>query len=209
MSEAQKEAAKTRINVKDKEYRQKYEVNRMFNHWWKESFRPTPASGALRWEGDKYWTWGDLVPPVSFPFVIELKSYQILPISQMLTKSWDNALITWFYYGQTLGYCSAAMKELGYPIYPLLVYKENGAKHNRLVLQSSLFFRLQKIVLDELAFVEVRMPKCDPIVITDLEKFFVKVPRIEFEWHLLGRIPPKSATILADICAVQASPQNA
>lgn len=170
---------------KNKEYRHLTKIIPLLDSWWGEKFQKVPASGALRW-GTGHWTYADIVPPSSLPFIIECKHHVEVELDEILRKDHTQGRITWFWYHCTIPAALRATEEHKSPIYPLLIYKQNAVA-NRLVLQFSLFNRLPSRILSLAPYLYCHIPNASPFVVVDLEKFLVNVPRPVFEEYILGR----------------------
>lgn len=99
------------------------EVAKILGEWWGEPFQRTPNSGALRWNGN-FWTFGDLLPPESFPCVIECKFYKKSNLNILLTGTpQPGNMLGWW--AQCIEDVDRAEKELGKKLIPILITKAN------------------------------------------------------------------------------------
>lgn len=109
---------------KSKGYRGESEVAEMLSSWSRREFRRVPSSGALRWSGTQYWTWGDIVPPEDFFFVIETKNHRVFDLDEVLRKTPGNAKLTYFWYEQTVESAARASAALCRRVRPMMFYKQ-------------------------------------------------------------------------------------
>jgi hypothetical protein len=158
----------------------------LFDKWWGETFRKVPASGMLRWSGNAYWIYGDLVPPESFPFLVEAKNHREMVADDFLRKDYKQCKLTWYWYHQAIPDSIRATTDLGISIYPFLVY-QTYREPNRIVLQESLFSRLPSDKKQCLSHLTASIPNATPFVIVDLKAFFQHVSRADVEKHFLCR----------------------
>lgn len=175
---------------KNKERSQTAQIKPLLQAWWGDpsSFVKVPASGALRWKDNKFWTFSDLVPPVDFPFCVELKNHADWDLYEPLRKGLVHNKLTWYWYYQVVKDSLRATAELGQSIYPLMIFKITR-QANCMVMQSNLFFGLPAEILESLIYFEFRIPQCQSFIVTDLKNFLEKVPRPLFEKHILKRTP--------------------
>lgn len=165
---------------KQKESRHLAEIIPMLKEWWGEEFAKTPGSGALRW-GNGFWTFADICPPESCPFVIEAKFHAETDQDELLRKTLNNGKLTWYWYFQTIPDSIRASEEMGRTLYPLMIYKVNR-RANRIVLQHDLFQGLEGN--ETVPYVYFRHPEATPFVIVDLALFFQTFTRQVFEKRL-------------------------
>ena len=96
---------------------------RTLSEWWSEEFRRMPNSGALRWGGVAF-TYGDLLPPESFPAIVECKHYKEIDLSLLLRGK--SPILDWW--GQVVDDVHRCLEETGQALEPLLVFRANGWK---------------------------------------------------------------------------------
>ena len=162
---------------KNKERRHLAQVRPILDKWWGEEFVNVPASGALRWGGKGgHWTYADLVPPESFPFVVECKWHIEVDVDEILRKDWDQGRITWFWYDCTIKATLRATEELGRHLHPMLIYRMNKMP-NRLVLDLKFFNKLTAII----PHLACHPERGSPFAIMDLKKFVDRVSRTDLE----------------------------
>lgn len=142
------------------------QVAKLFSEWYGQAFNRTPASGALRW-GNGKWTYGDLVPPASFPFLIECKANELVTLEALLQS--DNSTLEWFWNKQAVGDAKRASEEMHIPIVPLLVYKRNH--RGRTLLMEDWLAR----ELDQIYFLRILWFTTVGFAAVDLTKFFETV----------------------------------
>lgn len=154
--------------AKSKENRHVSEILTILNDWWggTQVFKKTPGSGALRW-GTAHWTFGDIVPPETCPFVFELKSHAELEMDAILRQRWDANKLTWFWYGQTIPDALRATAELGKPIYPIMIYKITKTA-NRVVIQSDIWDLFPKELTSQIRHIRAHLPIGTDFVICPL-----------------------------------------
>lgn len=163
-----------------------YDVRDRLSAWLGKPFVKSPNSGALRW-GNGIWTYGDLVPPEGFPFVCEAKHYETIVFDDILGRrtkktksnpdpqpSFGTGLVAEFWYEQTVPDAQRATRELGRPIEPLCVWKQDFHRM-RLCVDEPLFRNLESSLRKELVCVWVYVPEKPPFMVVDLELFLRKV----------------------------------
>lgn len=161
--------------------------------WWGEKFVRTPNSGALRWNNG-IWTFGDLCPPNSFPCCVECKHHWEVDIDELLRKHVSDARISWFWYFQTRPDSWRASGELNKTIHPLLVYRENVGKGQkvfmRLCMELYMWEALPQEIKKAVPMIMVQPLDVHPVVIVDLSKFVEVCPREVFETTFSSSLPP-------------------
>ena len=108
-------------------------VAEILTKWWGSPFKRMPTSGALRWKGAAF-TYGDLITPEDFPFIVECKHYAKVDVDELLRKDWDQGLITWWWQ-QVLDDCKRYNTDTGKTLQPMLVWKANNRPHRICVLR--------------------------------------------------------------------------
>jgi hypothetical protein len=171
---------------KSKGNKNEYLVRDLFTAWYGKPFVKAPNSGALRWNGIM-WTYGDLIPPEDFPFVVEAKHYEELSCEEILGRrqrsrpgqpalppSFGTGKVEEFWYDQVKQDAARATSELGRPIEPLLVYKQDF-RRPRICLDALLFQRFPGELRKELICFWVYIPEKTPFMVLDFEFFLEKV----------------------------------
>jgi hypothetical protein len=153
------------------------DVAKLLSPWWGEEFQRTPNSGALRWNGST-WTYGDLLPPETFPAVVECKHYKAINTDGILhlKPGADNILGWWL---EVQADSQRCYQETGRVVQPLLIYKANRVPR-RIALEADFFTALggRRLGLPSLWVTHPEMP--GPFVLLDFEKFLSTVGRVEF-----------------------------
>ena len=142
--------------------------------WWGESFQRTPNSGALRWNGAS-WTYGDLLPPESFPAVVECKHYKKIDTDAIMRlKPGDGNILGWWLEVQEdAGRC---YQETRVVVQPLLVYKANSVPR-RLVLEEEFYAAMGGDSFKITYFLVSHQEMPGRFVIVDFEEFLQQVSR--------------------------------
>lgn len=151
------------------------EVADILTKWHGQAFNRIPNSGALRW-GNGVWTYGDILPPQDFPFVIECKHYASIEFDEVLgtnRKGPGYGLVTEWWYNQAQADAERACLETGLQTWALLIWKQNR-RRIRLTLCDKLWRRLQ---VSDLVAVTTSIPGRIPYVTTDLEGFLERVTK--------------------------------
>lgn len=154
--------------AKGKENRQLADVLPILNDWWPCAvpFKKMPASGALRWNTGHF-TFGDIVPPESCPFVFECKNHEEIEMDAVLRNPWDQNKLTWFWYGQTVRDSIRATEALKRTMYPLMIYKI--AKNvNRVVLQADMWDRFPKELTSSIRHIRIHLPVATDFIVAPL-----------------------------------------
>ena len=113
--------AKTKGNTFERE------VAKIMSSWSGEEFHRLPASGALRWHG-KIWTFGDLLPPESFPVVVECKHHHEVSVDALLGNKRHGpgkGQIADWWWGQCVPDAERAAEQTGRHCEPILVWKQD------------------------------------------------------------------------------------
>jgi hypothetical protein len=79
---------------KSKGYRFECEIAKKLSDWSGMNFVRVPASGALRWNNDETWIYGDVLPPSNIPIVIECKFHANISLENLLRQ--DSKIIEWW-----------------------------------------------------------------------------------------------------------------
>lgn len=173
-----------------KEYRHISKLLPIFGKWWGERFRKTTRSGALRWgKGNIFWTYADIAPPESFPFVIECKHHWEVDLDEFLRKHPYHSRVGYFWYYKVAEDTVRAKEETGLDLHPMLIYKQD-TKPNRIVIPSDLFYKIPnwKHIPHYLGYHPEGADSPWPqFVVSDLLDFIKMVPRQEME-TALGRM---------------------
>lgn len=112
---------------KAKGNRNEYEVARVLQKWWNvpgETFTRMPASGALRWGGTT-WTYGDILPPLSFRAVVETKHHREVSLAEPFRLDVANAKLTYWWYYQCVPDAVRCRTELDVPVQPFCIWRKN------------------------------------------------------------------------------------
>jgi len=166
--------------AKAKSYRDETQVAALFTRWWGEQFLRVPGSGSVRWGGIA-WEYGDVLPPVGFPGVIESKHQEkgaadaLETVLRGLKPSKDNVLGWW---AQVYGDCLRCYQDTGHWMQPILIYKQSRVTR-RLVLEADFFTALGGRYL-EIPSVWISLPGHTPFVIVDLKVFMAVIDRETF-----------------------------
>jgi len=108
---------------KNKGNRFELDTAKTLSEWWGEEFRRMPNSGALRWGGAAF-TYGDLLPPESFPAIVECKHHKEIDLSLILRGK--SPVLDWW--GQVIDDVARCAEETGYTLQPLLIFRANRWK---------------------------------------------------------------------------------
>lgn len=116
------------------------EVAKVLSKWFGEDFKRIPNSGALRWNGASF-VYGDLLPPESFPGIIESKFYKEIDLDGLLrlTVQENNPLGWWL---QVVDDVQRCYSELRLALQPVLIFKANR-RPRRIVIEEKLFNALR------------------------------------------------------------------
>lgn len=140
--------------------------------WWGTPFKRIPNSGALRWNGVTF-TYGDLLIPTDFPFIVECKHYKYVDLDELLRKDITQGSITkwWSQVTEDVGRCLA---ETGKQMRPMLIFKANNRPH-RVCIDSLTFHQMSPAnhygVLTNLTIEYPLTSNRKSIVIADLSDF--------------------------------------
>ena len=153
--------------------------------WWGEEFKRTPNSGALRWKGAS-WTYGDILPPESFPAVVECKHYEGVDLDEVIRCApTPHNILGWW--KETTADSYRCYSETALPVQPILVYKQNRIPR-RIVIEAEFFIALGGRGLKLPAF-WVSMPEHEPLAILDFKSFLETVSRDLFLSSIRKVIP--------------------
>lgn len=146
-------------------------VAQCLTDWWGEKFYRVPGSGNLRWKG-AVWTYGDILPPESFPGILESKHYKKVEIDDILRcKSSDHNILGWW--AQVNNDVKRLFENTGITVEPLLIYKANY-RPRRLCMRFRFFQNLDigvsSITIDSKHFDEA-------FCIVDLQEFISICPK--------------------------------
>lgn len=148
-------------------------VAKALSAWWGESFRRTPNSGALRWMGASF-TYGDILPPESFPAVVECKHYGHVDLDEMIRCApTPHNILGWWQ--ETSDDAYRCYKETGIPVQPILVYKQDR-RPRRIVLEAEFLIALGGQKLGIPAF-WISLPTHESLAILDFTSFLEAVSR--------------------------------
>jgi hypothetical protein len=170
------------------------DIAKALSTWWGESFNRTPNSGALRWKGAS-WTYGDILPPESFPAVVECKHYANVDLDEVIrcTPTPHNILGWW---KETTDDSYRCYKETGIPVQPILVYKQNRTPR-RIVIEAEFFIAMGGRKLHLPTF-WISMPGSEPLAVLDFKAFLAAVPRELFLSSIRKVIP---TNLVERVCA--------
>jgi hypothetical protein len=149
------------------------DVAKTLSSWWGEEFKRTPNSGALRWKGAS-WTYGDILPPESFPAVVECKHYSDIDLDEVIRCApTDSNILGWW--RETTEDAQRCYEETNVPAQPILVYKQNRVPR-RIVIEAEFLIALGGRKLGLPAF-WVSSPEREPLAILDFKTFLASVSR--------------------------------
>lgn len=152
-------------------------VAKLLTAWWGEDFKRTPNSGALRWNGAA-WTYGDLLPPESFPAVVECKHYAKVDLDEIIrTKPTESNILGWWL--EAHADAMRCYEETKTTAQPILVYKANRVPR-RVVLEADFFAAMggRQLRVPSIWVSHPDLP--GPVVILPLEDLLESVSREMF-----------------------------
>lgn len=152
-------------------------VAKLLSDWWGETFKRTPNSGALRWNGAS-WTYGDLLPPESFPAVVECKFYASVDVDAIIrTKPTESNILGWWL--EAHADALRCYEETKTPAQPILIYKANRVPR-RIILEADFFVAMggRQLKIPALWISHPEMP--GPLVMLSLDEFLTHVSRDSF-----------------------------
>jgi len=164
------------------------EVAKLLSTWFGQEFKRVPNSGALRWGGAS-WVYGDLLPPESFPGIIESKHYANVDLDGLLRlKVQDSNPLGWWL--QVVSDVARCYQDTGMALQPILVWKANRVPR-RLVIEEAFFQKLYRESPPLMAsrYLSLNHPEfLGKVVIVDLEEFlgivepeqFVRAAKLSF-----------------------------
>ena len=164
------------------------EVAKILSAWFGEDFKRVPNSGALRWGGVS-WVYGDLLPPESFPGIIESKHYAEIDFDGLLRlKATDHNPLGWW--GQVVSDVVRCYGDTGLALQPVLVFKANR-RPRRIALEERFCVALTKEcpAMRAATYLVLNRPEfLGRVVVMDLEEFlgivdsesFVQAAKLSF-----------------------------
>lgn len=152
-------------------------VAKTLSAWWGEDFKRTPNSGALRWNGATF-AYGDLLPPESFPGIVETKHYREVCVSSLLRlgPSPDRLLGWWHEVLVDAGRC---LQETGARMAPILVFRANGWRDSWICISAELWVDLLGLVEVTPPYLLLSRPDAD-CAMMQLDDFLQAVSREHF-----------------------------
>ena len=158
---------------KQKGNRNENAVAQALSDWWGAPFKRTPNSGGLRWKGASF-TYGDILPPESFPAVVECKHYENVDLDEMIRCApTPHNILGWW--KETSDDAYRCYTETGLPVQPILVYKQNRRPW-RVVIEAEFLIALGGQKLGIPAF-WVSLPDHEALGVLDFKQFLEAVPR--------------------------------
>lgn len=156
------------------------EVAKALSEWWEEDFKRIPNSGALRWGGAS-WVYGDLLPPETFPGIIESKHYAEIDLDGLLRlKAGDGNPIGWWL--QVASDVKRCHDDTGLALQPILIFKANR-RARRLVIEECFFKKLyrESPQLKAIPYLILNRPEIlGRVVVLDLAEFLGIVDKESF-----------------------------
>lgn len=157
-------------------------VAERLSHWWGNTFKRTPNSGALRWRGVTF-TYGDILPPEDFPCVIECKHYREVNLDRVIRAGVrgdvEYGFITYWWFKQIIRDVKRCLEETDLSVHAMLVYRMNN-RPIRLGLSSEVVRQLCPSLLPQLCRAVMYTPFGRPFTILDFEQFLDVVPAASF-----------------------------
>ncbi len=155
------------------------EVAKALSEWWEEDFKRIPNSGALRWGGAS-WVYGDLLPPETFPGIIESKHYAEIDLDGLLRlKVADGNPLGWW--AQVVSDVVRCYQDTGLALQPILVFKANR-RPRRIALEECFFKKLYR---------ESPKLRASPYLILNRPEFLGRVVLVDLE-EFLSIVDPES-----------------
>lgn len=171
------------------------ELAKLLSAWYQEEFKRVPSSGALRWGGAS-WVYGDILPPESFPGILESKHYKEVDTDGLLRlKPTDHNPLGWWL--QVVSDVKRCYEDTGLALQPLLVFKANR-RPRRLAIEACFFRKLCR---------ECQPLKAAPYLALNRPEFFGRVVIMDLELFL-SIVDPESFVRAAKLSFPSCLPQE-